>query len=75
MSYQLVVNHQTVNKENCVCCGATYVTGKHYGDWWYEYSLAVDTKGNLKSPKGLCEFCNPNNVWYTPDLKCHKENI
>jgi predicted hydrocarbon binding protein len=50
---------------NCECCGATYSTGKDYGDYWTELSLADETKG-------LCEFCNKNNeTWYIKDKECN----
>ena len=54
-----------MNKRNCECCKGTYVTGKNYGDFWLELSMAEKTKG-------LCEFCNPTSNWYIKDKYCHK---
>ena len=50
------------NLRNCEECGGTYATGKDYGDYWCELSLAKETKG-------LCEFCNPNSKWYAKKVQ------
>lgn len=53
-------------KRNCECCHAQYATGKEYGQYWLEPpSPDFETMG-------LCEFCNQNSKWYTPDKSCHK---
>jgi len=65
------VNHL---KRNCECCGGSYATGKDYG--YYSCELPIrDEDGNVVPPKGLCEFCNPNDkVWYNHSPNHHKES-
>jgi len=71
-------------KRNCECCGASYATGKEYGEYWCAMpvgeSVWITEEGSsikklkiiIDEPKGLCEFCNPNcEKWYIKDLKCH----
>ena len=55
-----------MNKRKCINCGAIYATGKEYGYWWQESDLFSQYK-NIEL-KGLCEFCNPNNLmWFLKD--------
>ena len=76
-------------KRNCECCGASYATGKDYGYYWCETPIYETIKITKKwyqfwkskeivciiSPKGLCEFCNPNcEKWYIENKKCHNKN-
>lgn len=61
---------------NCENCMASYASGKNYGYYWCELPLSNIVKRKwwefwlpkvqlvpLK-PKGLCEFCNINSIWY-----------
>ena len=61
--------------KNCECCGASYVGGKEYGNYWCQ--LPIPDENGVIVFKGLCEFCNPNpeNVWYTPKKPCHKDKV
>lgn len=77
-----------MNTKNCECCHAQYATGKLYGDYWCELPKYRHTtfwerckllikklkwiKSVIVEPKGLCEFCNPNNeTWYIHNKECH----
>lgn len=67
---------QNFLNRNCEECMASYASGKNYGDYWCEMSLCEIVKRKWWKfwqprqrcvpikPKGLCEFCNINSVWY-----------
>lgn len=58
--------------KNCECCFASYGRGQSYGEEWCEFPIYEN--GVMVEPKGLCEFCNPNNLkWFIKDKKCHKK--
>lgn len=56
---------ENIKTRNCECCSSEYGTGKDYGNY-----NCIFPNPNVET-KGLCEFCNPSNIWYIPDLKCH----
>lgn len=65
-----------MNLKNCECCFATYESYKiskdSDGAYWCELSL-LNPNGEIVSPKGLCQFCNPKDTkWYTTLPKCTK---
>ncbi len=55
----------------CTCCKAHYQIPT---DYWCELPFAVikDGKTVFPTPKGLCEFCDPDNSkWYVKEKPCH----
>jgi hypothetical protein len=68
-----------MNTKNCECCLSQYATGKNYGDFHCvvpKHTEYTPSGFKIETPKGLCEFCNPNpdNIWYIKNLKCHNVN-
>lgn len=55
---------EKINRK-CECCGAGYASGKDYGEYWCQHAPS-----GLEA-KGLCEFCNPNHKYFTPEKTCH----
>jgi len=61
--------------KNCTCClqaYGNYAVGKESEVFNAQTVVPIMENKAIKSPKGLCAFCNPQSeIWYTARMKCH----
>ena len=54
---------------NCEKCGnaySTYKIGQEVNGDYKEYNCVIPTaeNGEVKKPKGVCQFCNPKSIYH-----------
>lgn len=59
---------------NCEKCNASYgqYGGKNPDQWseyWCEMPFVDEAKKEMKTPKGLCQFCNHKTSYYVDNKK------